>query len=175
MGLPGAAATALPSVFVDYAHTPDALENVLKTLRALTVGRLICLVGCGGDRDRGKRALMGTIAGQYADVVVVTSDNPRTENPETIITSIVEGVAASGKKPGTASELWDGTAGQAGYLIQSDRRLAIQTGCGLAQPGDTVLIAGKGHETYQVFADHTIDFDDVQVAEAALKELVPGA
>ena len=168
VGLPGAAATALPSVFVDYAHTPDALENVLQTLRALTAGRLICLVGCGGDRDRGKRAVMGTIAGQFADVIVITSDNPRTENPEAIIASIVEGVAASGKQPASACELWHSAPGRTGYLVQSDRRLAIQTGCGLARPGDTVLIAGKGHETYQIAGTERHFFDDRLEARDAL-------
>ena len=168
VGLPGATRTGLPSVFVDYAHTPDALENVLQTLRALTPGRLICLVGCGGDRDRGKRAVMGTIAGQYADVVVVTSDNPRTENPEAIISSIVEGVEASGKKPAAASELWLGASAKTGYLVQGDRRLAIQTGCGLACPGDTVLIAGKGHETYQIVGTERHFFDDRLEARDAL-------
>ena len=135
------------SVFVDYAHTPDALANVLKLARALCRGRLICVFGCGGGRDRSKRPVMGRIASRQADLVVLTSDNPRSEAPEEIIGQIELGVAA-----GSRCE------------TITDRRLAIQRAFELARPGDLVLIAGKGHETYQESGGEKIDFDDVRVA-----------
>ena len=168
--LPGEEVAAGPVVFVDYAHTPDALENVLKTLQELTSGRLICVFGCGGDRDRGKRPLMGMIAGQYADVVIVTSDNPRTEEPEAIITAIVEGVAASGKQLGSVSELLSIDPPVDGYAVISDRKSAIATACSLAQPGDSVLVAGKGHEDYQIIGTEKNFFDDrLEVANGLLR------
>lgn len=168
VSLSGAAADESPAVFVDYAHTPDALENVLRTLQGLTSGRLICIVGCGGDRDRGKRPLMGNIAGQHADVIVITSDNPRTEDPQAIVDAIAEGAAASGKRLVAAAELWIGAQNNSGYMVLPDRRLAIHTGCGLARPGDTVLIAGKGHETYQIVGTERRFFDDRLEARDAL-------
>ena len=121
------------TVIIDYAHTPDALENALMALREFTPGRLICLFGCGGDRDQGKRPIMGSIAGTLADVCIVTSDNPRTENPETIINHILKGM--------------EGCA--APRLIEPDRRRAIRAGLSMLGEGDTLLLAGKGHETYQ--------------------------
>ena len=121
------------TVLIDYAHTPDALENVLTTVRDFTAGRVICLFGCGGDRDRSKRPKMGTIAGTLADVAVVTSDNPRTEDPVAIIQDILAGM--------------EGTP--AVRHVEPDRRRAIALALSLAQPGDTVVLAGKGHETYQ--------------------------
>lgn len=168
VALPGVTAVEIPAVFVDYAHTPDALENVLRTLQDLATGRLICIVGCGGDRDRGKRPVMGKIAGQYADVVVITSDNPRTEDPQAIIDSVVEGVAASGKRQATAIELEAGDQDNSGYMVLPDRRLAIRTGCSLAHPNDIVLIAGKGHETYQIVGAERLFFDDRLEARDAL-------
>ena len=121
------------TVIIDYAHSPDALENVLTTLRDFTPGRLICLFGCGGDRDRTKRPLMGAVAGELADWVVVTSDNPRTEPPDAIIRDILAGMEEV----------------RAPYVVEPDRRAAIRLALSRARPGDVVLLAGKGHETYQ--------------------------
>ena len=136
------------SVFVDYAHTPDALANVLSLARDLCQRRLICVFGCGGNRDRTKRARMGRIASQQADLVVLTSDNPRSEAPEEIIRQIELGVSASGHCESI-----------------TDRRQAMERAFELARPGDLVLIAGKGHETCQESGGEKIDFDDVRVAE----------
>jgi UDP-N-acetylmuramoyl-L-alanyl-D-glutamate--2,6-diaminopimelate ligase len=139
-------------VFVDYAHSDDALLNVLKTLRDLGPRRLILVFGCGGDRDRQKRPLMGRVADQNADFSIITSDNPRKENPDTIIAEAEKGFRSQR------------------YEKIPDRAEAIARAIALAQPHDIVLIAGKGHETYQEFADHTIPFDDVQVARRALED-----
>jgi len=147
------------TVIVDYAHSPDSLANVLATARDVTRGRVICVFGCGGDRDRTKRPLMGGIAAEMADYSIVTSDNPRSEDPASIAREVSAGMGAN-------NDRWE---------VILDRAEAIREAIGRARPGDLVLIAGKGHETYQIFADRTIDFDDVQVAQAALKELVPGA
>ncbi len=140
-------------VLVDYAHTPDALERVLASVRRVVGGRVICVFGCGGDRDRGKRPKMGAIATRLADWTVITSDNPRSEEPEAIIRDIVQG-AERGR-----------------YEVVLERAEAIRRAIELAGPGDAVLIAGKGHETYQIFADRTIHFDDREVAARALEEL----
>ena len=131
------------TVLIDYAHTPDALENILTTVRDFTKGRVICLFGCGGDRDRSKRPQMGAIAGQLADVAVVTSDNPRTEEPEAIIRDILAGMAGT----------------QAQCHVEPDRRKAISLALSLARTGDTVVLAGKGHETYQEIngVEHHLD------------------
>ena len=139
-------------VFVDYAHTPDALRVVLEALRPITKGKLVVVFGCGGDRDRGKRPLMGAVASDLADVVVITSDNPRSEDPMAIIQDILEGVK-----------------GEAVVEPQRDRaiRLALE-GRG---PGDVVLIAGKGHEDYQIVGDDVYPFSDRKVAEEALEDL----
>jgi UDP-N-acetylmuramoyl-L-alanyl-D-glutamate--2,6-diaminopimelate ligase len=139
-------------VFVDYAHTPDALLNVLKTLRELKPGRLIAVFGCGGDRDREKRPLMGRIADQNADYSIITSDNPRKEDPDAIISEIEKGF------------------GSDRYEEVAERAEAIARAIALAQPRDIILIAGKGHETYQEFADHTVPFDDIQVARRAIED-----
>ena len=139
-------------VFVDYAHTPDALVNVLKTLRELEPGRLITVFGCGGDRDRQKRPLMGRIADQNADYSIITSDNPRKEDPNAIISEIEKGF------------------GSDRYEKVAERAEAIARAIALAQPRDIILIAGKGHETYQEFADHTVPFDDIQVARRAIED-----
>ena len=138
-------------VFVDYAHTPDALLNVLKTLRALLPRRLIVVFGCGGDRDRQKRPLMGEIVDQNADYAIVTSDNPRKEDPDAIIAEVEKGFRSDH------------------YEKIVDRTAAITRAIELAQPRDLVLIAGKGHENYQEFADHTVPFDDMQLARRALE------
>ena len=145
-------------VMVDYAHTPDALERVLRMARECCPGRLIALFGCGGDRDRAKRPLMGEAAVRLADFTVITFDNPRSEDPLRIIREIEDG----------AKKVW----GQGrGYVIISDRAMAIREALSLAQRGDMVVIAGKGHETYQILGDRTIPFDDRQVAREALREL----
>jgi UDP-N-acetylmuramoyl-L-alanyl-D-glutamate--2,6-diaminopimelate ligase len=144
------------AVLVDYAHTPDSLENVLATARALTGGRLICVFGCGGDRDRGKRPQMGEIAGRLADLVVVTSDNPRSEDPEAIVAEILAGAS--------------GGPGAAEIEALVDRREAVARAVELAGPGDVVVIAGKGHEQGQEFAGGAkLPFDDVRVARDALR------
>lgn len=132
------------AVIIDYAHTPDALENILTTVRDFTAGRVICLFGCGGDRDRTKRPQMGAIAGSLADVAVVTSDNPRTEEPEAIIRDILPGL--------------EGTAAQ--VVVEPDRRAAIRRALSLAKPGDTVVLAGKGHETYQEVGTRVLHLDE---------------
>ena len=139
-------------MIVDYAHTPDSLENVLGTARELDSGKLICVFGCGGDRDREKRPLMGRIAAELADVPIVTSDNPRSEDPGAIIDEIVAGI--------------DGDV----EIIQ-DRRSAIARAVEIAEPGDVVVIAGKGHEQGQQFRDRTVPFDDREVAREALRRL----
>ena len=139
-------------VFVDYAHTGDALMNVVRTCRELHPNRLILVFGCGGNRDRTKRSLMGTVADQYADYAILTSDNPRKEDPEAIVRDIEAGFKRKN------------------YEKIVDRKEAISRAIALAQPKDIVLIAGKGHEKYQEFSDYTIPFDDVEVAARALEE-----
>jgi UDP-N-acetylmuramoyl-L-alanyl-D-glutamate--2,6-diaminopimelate ligase len=141
-------------VVVDYAHTPDALQRVLETARRLTAGRLGVVFGCGGDRDRGKRPIMGRIAARLADRVWLTSDNPRSEDPEAIIAEISVGVTPP--PPG-------------GYTGHPDRRAAIRDALGWARAGDTLVIAGKGHETYQIIAGQSLPFDDRQVAREFLR------
>ena len=142
------------SIIIDYSHKPDALENVLKTLRPVTRGRLICLFGCGGDRDRGKRPIMGTIAAENSDLVVVTSDNPRTEEPLAIIDEIVPGV----KDKGTA------------YQVIPDRIEAIGWAIDNARPGDVILLAGKGHEDYQIIGHEKIHMDEREIVADFLKK-----
>ncbi len=144
------------TVVVDYAHTDDALRNLLETARPLARGRLITLFGCGGDRDRTKRPLMGAVAGRLSDLIVVTSDNPRSEDPVRIIEEIQRGIT-----PDTRRD-----AGQ--LLTIVDRAAAIAKAVEVARPGDLVLVAGKGHEKYQVIGDRTLPFDDVAVAREAL-------
>jgi UDP-N-acetylmuramoyl-L-alanyl-D-glutamate--2,6-diaminopimelate ligase len=139
------------SVLVDYAHTPDSVSNVLKTAREFTQGRLFAVIGCGGDRDRTKRPLMGREAEEYADIVVVTSDNPRSEDPQAIIAEILAGL----RRPENAT-------------VQVDRRVAIHDAVAQARVGDVVMILGKGHESGQEFSTGTIPFDDRQVAREAL-------
>lgn len=148
-------------VVVDYAHTDDALKNLLETARPLAPGRLITVFGCGGDRDRSKRPLMGAVAGRLSDFVVLTSDNPRSEDPERIIDDIKRGLAPT---PEPGGPLRKGTA----FIVNIDRGAAIEYAIRKATPGDLILIAGKGHEKYQVIADRTVPFDDVEVARAAL-------
>jgi len=154
------------SVLVDYAHTDDALKRSLESLRIATKGKVIVVFGCGGDRDKGKRPLMGQAAAEGADLVVVTSDNPRTEDPEEIISQITAGVEKGGFRrisPGKAK------SGEQGYLVEEDRKGAIELALQqLAKPGDVVLIAGKGHETYQIVGTDKQPFDDREIARAVL-------
>src|SRR5206468_11797314 len=132
------------TVVVDYAHSPDALERALEVLRPLTTGRLITVFGCGGDRDRGKRPLMGEVAARRSDVLLLTSDNPRTEDPARILADVEAGIHAAGMPP-----LGTPTPGTCGYVVEADRRRAIELAIGIARRGDGVLVAGKGHEDYQ--------------------------
>jgi UDP-N-acetylmuramoyl-L-alanyl-D-glutamate--2,6-diaminopimelate ligase len=151
--VPGAAGFA---VIVDYAHTDDALKNLLETVRELGPTRVITVFGCGGDRDRSKRPLMGAVASRLSDVVIVTSDNPRSEPPEAILEEIQRGMNGGRKAERHA-------------IV--DRREAIARALEMARPGDAVVIAGKGHETYQVLRDRTVPFDDRQVARDILSRL----
>jgi UDP-N-acetylmuramoyl-L-alanyl-D-glutamate--2,6-diaminopimelate ligase len=145
------------TVVVDYAHTDDALRNLLETARPLATGRLITVFGCGGDRDRTKRPLMGAVAGRLSDLIVITSDNPRSEDPNRIIEEVQRGITADTIREGTPRP-----------LAIADRREAITKAIELARPGDVVLIAGKGHEKYQAVGNRVLPFDDVAVAREAL-------
>lgn len=138
------------SIFVDYAHTDDALKNVLETLREFKEGRIITVFGCGGNRDQQKRPKMAKVAETHSDVVIVTSDNPRQEDPQEIIRQIFSGFA----NPGHA-------------IVEPDRREAIHRAVHMAGPNDLILIAGKGHETYQIFSHQTIEFDYRKIAQEA--------
>jgi UDP-N-acetylmuramyl tripeptide synthase len=152
-------------VFVDFSHTPAALKNVLLTLREIIPGRIICVFGCGGDRDRGKRPQMGEIAARYADLAVVTSDNPRTEEPGDIIADIVKGIHDARQLPplqvGPEFE-------QGSFTVEPDRKKAIRLGIRASHPGDAVLISGKGHETYQIIGHQSLAFDDRLEAQQVL-------
>jgi UDP-N-acetylmuramoyl-L-alanyl-D-glutamate--2,6-diaminopimelate ligase len=156
-----------PAVFVDYAHTPAALAQALAALQTLDFSRLLTVFGCGGDRDRTKRPLMGQAAAAGSHLVIVTSDNPRTEDPEAIIRQIEPGVKAAGLAPLTEAAA---RRGEPGYLVLPDRREAIRLAVKLAQRGDAVLIAGKGHEDYQIWGSERRHFDDREEVAAALKE-----
>ena len=141
------------TVIIDYAHSPDGLENILTALRETTAGRLITVFGCGGERDRGKRPIMGKIAAEYSDIVVVTSDNPRSEDPDTIIAEILEGMPK-----------------RAHVFVQPDRRLAIAQALKKAKEGDVVILAGKGQETYQVLASGKIHMDEREIVQELLAD-----
>ena len=157
-------------VYVDYAHTPDALENVLMALKQLAPRRIICIFGCGGNRDKAKRPLMGQIAAAASDLAIVTSDNPRFEKPGDIIDQILPGIQGVSQNEYSVEELQDGFSHK-GYYREPDRKRAIQTGIRAAKPGDIVLIAGKGHETYQIIGDTSTPFDDRIVAQSVLSAL----
>jgi UDP-N-acetylmuramoyl-L-alanyl-D-glutamate--2,6-diaminopimelate ligase len=145
------------TVVVDYAHTDDALKNLIALARDLVcAGRVITMFGCGGDRDKTKRPKMGRAAGAGSDLVVVTSDNPRSEKPETIIEEVLVGVRETGVD----------------CVVEADRAAAIAMAIKAAKPGDIVLLAGKGHEKTQTFADKTVAFDDVAEAERVLREVM---
>jgi UDP-N-acetylmuramoyl-L-alanyl-D-glutamate--2,6-diaminopimelate ligase len=137
-------------VLRDYAHTPDALERALTSLRPLTAGRLIVVFGCGGDRDRGKRPLMGRIAAELSDIAIATSDNPRTENPDSILDDIEQGM------------------GGMSHVRISDRLAAIHAALNQGRRGDTILLAGKGHETYQVLGTEKVAFDERVIVQQAV-------
>jgi UDP-N-acetylmuramyl tripeptide synthase len=141
---------------VDYAHTEDGLKNVLEAARALCQGKIITVFGCGGDRDRGKRPKMGKTAGTLSDYCVLTSDNPRSEDPYRILLDVEVGLQRAGKSK------------EDHYLVIENREEAIRHAIALAKKGDLVMIAGKGHEDYQILADKTIHFDDREVAASAL-------
>lgn len=140
------------TLLIDYAHTPDALENVLKTVRGFAKNRVIAVFGCGGDREREKRPLMGHIAGKLADLTIITSDNPRTEEPMAIIRDILPGIAGAEDK----------------YIVEPDRRGAIALAMGRAAAGDVIVLCGKGHETYQEIGDKTIPMDEREIVRSLL-------
>ena len=141
------------SVFVDYAHTPDSLINIISAVREFTHGRVITIVGCGGDRDNLKRPIMGRIAGEMSDFTILTSDNPRTENPFDILTQIEVGIKETGKE----------------YVSIENRKDAIFEGVRILKPGDSLIIAGKGHEDYQIIGTKTIHFSDYETALEAIE------
>jgi UDP-N-acetylmuramyl tripeptide synthase len=158
---------------IDFAHTPAALQSILTAIRQAFPGsRVLTLFGCGGDRDRGKRPMMGAAAARHSDHVIVTSDNPRTEDPRAILDQIVPGIlaqgvpAADGRDAAALAERTD-----KGFAAEPDRRRAIDIGIRAARPGDTVLIAGKGHEPYQIIGQQVIHFDDREEAARVLAEL----
>ena len=153
------------TVLVDYAHTDDALTRAVESARAITKGKLIIVFGCGGDRDTGKRPLMGAVASS-ADLPIVTSDNPRSEDPDDIIQDIIPGLEKSGELRRMSPAKFK--TGERGYLVEADRKAAIALAISLAKPGDTVLIAGKGHETYQEQNGEKKHFDDLEEARKAL-------
>jgi len=153
---------------VDYAHTPDALERAIAALRPLGVGRMIVVFGCGGDRDRGKRPLMGHLAARDADLAIVTSDNPRTEDPASILAMVVEGVRREAIPELAAGDLADAARG---FHREIDRRAAIRAAVAAARPGDVLLIAGKGHEDYQILGTTKVHFDDREEVASAFSEL----
>lgn len=144
-------------VIIDYAHTPGGIESLIKTVRKISTGKIISLFGCGGDRDEAKRPIMGAISGGLSDYVIITTDNPRSEKEEEIADQIEEGVLKTKAKDS--------------YIIELDRRKAIETALEIAKEGDAVLIMGKGHETYQQFSDFSIPFDDREVARQLLREI----
>ena len=143
------------NVFLDFAHTPDALENILKTVHTFSKGRIITVFGCGGDRDRAKRPIMGEAAGRFSDLLIVTSDNPRTEDPFDIIASIEEGVKRSG----------------CAYKIIENRREAIRYALAKAMKDDCIILAGKGHENYQEINGVKHHFDEKEIVAELLNEL----
>jgi len=160
-------------VYVDYAHTPDALENVLTALRTISQNRIVCIFGCGGDRDRGKRPLMGEIAGRLCDLAIITSDNPRSEDPLAIIAQIENGIRRTSSAELSAAEIRTGPGPiRKGYVAEPDRRKAIRLAVSISRPGDIILIAGKGHETYQIVGSRKHPFDDCVEARWALADSV---
>ncbi len=158
-------------IFVDYAHTPDALASILQTLSQMAPARIITVFGCGGDRDKTKRSPMGQIACQYSDIAIVTSDNPRTESPEAITADIIIGIQARGIKELTPDSVNSATASK-GYILEVDRAKALEMAVRISRPQDIIVAAGKGHETYQITNSGTIHFDDVQHLSLACEKLL---
>ena len=159
-------AATQPVVLVDYAHTPDAVEKVLRTVRTLTQGRLFAVFGCGGDRDRSKRPLMAAAVARFADRAVLTSDNPRTEDPQAILSEVEQGLGSLKRvEPQRLAEA------ERSYAALVDRRAAVELAIASARPGDTVVIAGKGHEDYQIIGRQRLPFDDREEARRALRRL----
>jgi len=158
------------TLLVDYAHTGDALENVLRTVKDLAEGRIITVFGCGGDRDRGKRPVMGEIAGRYSDLAIITSDNPRTEDPSFILSQVREGILPLGLREFNPDELAEVMPGK-GFCTVENRREAIRMAVKLARPGDIILLAGKGHEDYQIIGTEKYHFDDREEAARAFSEV----
>jgi UDP-N-acetylmuramoyl-L-alanyl-D-glutamate--2,6-diaminopimelate ligase len=157
------------TVVVDYAHTDDALKNLLEAVRPISAARLTTVFGCGGDRDRSKRPLMGAVAARLSDTVGLTSDNPRSEDPERIIDEIELGIAAPQDRGRPAGGAASSTGAGLRWWRMADRRAAIDRAVAEAGPGDVVVIAGKGHEKYQVIRDRVLPFDDVAEAQSALE------
>ncbi len=164
--------TAGRFVYVDYAHTPDALENVLSSLRSIlrsmAQGRIICAFGCGGDRDKDKRHQMGEIAGRLCDITVITSDNPRTEAPMDIIAQVLDGMRKTSMLEYDRADMDSLLNRKKGYVVEPDRKKAIELAVTVSRADDIVLIAGKGHETYQIIGNKIVSFDDRKEAETAL-------
>jgi UDP-N-acetylmuramoyl-L-alanyl-D-glutamate--2,6-diaminopimelate ligase len=158
------------TLLVDYAHTGDALENVLSTLKELATARIITVFGCGGDRDTGKRPIMGKVAAQMSDLAIVTSDNPRTEDPLTILAQIRDGITPLEIREYTTDQLTDGFS-EKGFVMLENRHAAIRLAVRLARAGDIVLLAGKGHEDYQIIGRTKHHFDDREEAASAFAEL----
>jgi UDP-N-acetylmuramoyl-L-alanyl-D-glutamate--2,6-diaminopimelate ligase len=154
---------------VDYAHTPDALDRMLSSVRDLTPGRLITVFGCGGDRDRGKRPLMGKSAAEWSDLILVTSDNPRSESAEGIIEEILEGIRKEGVPFREPAEISQARSGTRAFTRVADRREAIQLAVRIAEEGDTVVVAGKGHEDIQILGKQRVPFRDDQEVVRALR------
>ena len=148
--------------FVDYAHTPDALEKILESMNKIKTGRIITVMGCGGDRDRGKRPIMGEISARLSDLLVISSDNPRTEDPLSIIAEILPGAARVKKELNPKGPL------ESGFVVEPDRARAIALAVAASRPGDTIIVAGKGHEDYQIIGTEKRRFDDRQEAARAL-------
>jgi UDP-N-acetylmuramoyl-L-alanyl-D-glutamate--2,6-diaminopimelate ligase len=156
------------TLLVDYAHTGDALENVLSTLKELATARIITIFGCGGDRDPGKRPIMGRIAAQWSDLAIVTSDNPRTEDPLKILEQVRQGILPLEIKECTSGDIAEGFSTKS-FIVMENRREAIRLAIRVARPGDIILLAGKGHEDYQIIGTTKHHFDDCEEAAAALK------
>ena len=154
---------------VDYAHTGDALENVLSTLKEIATGRIITVFGCGGDRDNGKRPIMGKIAASMSNLAIVTSDNPRTEDPHTILQQVEAGIRPLCIRAYGSDQLAEGFTDK-GFVVIENRHAAIKLAISLARSGDIVLLAGKGHEDYQIIGTTKHHFDDREEAAAAFAE-----
>jgi UDP-N-acetylmuramoyl-L-alanyl-D-glutamate--2,6-diaminopimelate ligase len=157
-------------VLVDYAHTEGSLVSLLDAVREIAVGRIITVFGCGGDRDRTKRPKMGAAALNGSDVVIVTSDNPRTEDPLAIIGEIEGGMTTAGTRVSSLGGTQKSVSGKTPYLVMPDRRAAIAGAVGIAGPGDIIVLAGKGHEDYQIIGETKVHFDDREVAREEIRK-----